>query len=196
VGGRVQYKNGADWAVSDDPARLATTGIENTAQVFDLAERRWRTLNVAPPEGRAGAAAVVRDGKVYFLGGDEQVRLTSRRLVIQESQQVDIFDLASETFARSEQPLPKGIAYSRAIVNSEGEIELFGGITYRDTGRRADESSFHAVLGERGWVLEPMQHIGVAPALIPHSENTWITGPFRDPDSGAASFSMLAPREV
>ena len=72
----------------------------SVAEVYSVSERSWKPLPPLPRNRAACTKAVVRENKIYLVGGvtDKQVPIP----------QVDCFDIATQTWGQV-QPLPHGV---------------------------------------------------------------------------------------
>lgn len=197
-GGRTQYKlPDGTWFVTDDPARVAGREIESQAMLFDSKTKKWRFIDGGPAQGRVGAAAITKDGKVSIIGGEELRRIPHNSLLVsQTSKDCFEFDLATERFTDGGRAtrLSEGVAFSTAFVNASNRIQLLGSASYTRSGKMLDETGTSMVLGDRGWKAETIDRLGYGLAVIPRGAQEWIVGPFRDPDTNQYAWELLRPR--
>ncbi len=91
--------------------RIYVMGGGGTDQfyIYNIATDTW-SAGAALPRGSAGAAAGAWDGKVYLIGGDNDFYPTSG-----VSDQVDIYDIATDTWVGSGATMPVGTSFPGAV---------------------------------------------------------------------------------
>jgi hypothetical protein len=77
--------------------------------IYDIASDTW-SAGAALPRGSAGAAAGAWDGKVYLIGGDDDFFPDSG-----VSDQVDIYDIATDSWVGSGAAMPEGTSFPGAV---------------------------------------------------------------------------------
>ncbi len=187
VGGRALVNDGEAWSVktAEEDGENPNNGeaIENIAWLFDPQGGEWQPLEQAPARGRAGAAAVVRDGRIWLLGGEEIVRQANGVNVSRASSAVEIFDPETGTFSAGPE-LPTPTAFAKSFVDGSGRINLCGGVDYVDFGSQAtakdsflrlDPSATKSVWKARDTLPAPGSQL----AVVPHAKGM-VIGPFYD----------------
>ncbi len=84
--------------------------------VFDIEAREWETIDVSDDISRRGAAALMIEDRIYFLGGARRGMAAAR---------VDIYDTQTGEWSRgTDMPTPRA---GHAAAYIDGEIHIFGG---------------------------------------------------------------------
>jgi N-acetylneuraminic acid mutarotase len=110
--------------------------------VFDPVARNWAVMSAPAEISRRGAAAVVLNDLIYFMGGVDDGAVTGR---------VDIFDPATESWTIGPAlPGPRA-GHAAAVLN--GEIHVLGGRGERLSTTLSSHVRLDHATGE--WVEEP-----------------------------------------
>ncbi|GJL96384.1 MAG: hypothetical protein DHS20C06_02010 [Hyphobacterium sp.] len=125
--------------------QLYAIGGEDGAEgvfVFDPTVRNWTVMSAPAEISRRGAAAVVLNDHIYFMGGVDDGAVTGR---------VDIFDPATESWTIGPAlPGPRA-GHAAAVLN--GEIHVLGGRGERLSTTLSSHVRLDGATGE--WVEEP-----------------------------------------
>jgi N-acetylneuraminic acid mutarotase len=109
----------ASFALVSDGERLIAVGGENGAGgvfEFDLEARIWSAIEAPESVARRGGAAVMSDGKLWFIGGASQGAASA---------QVDVYDPVLDAWSRGpDLPAPRA---GHAAAAHDGVIHVLGG---------------------------------------------------------------------
>jgi hypothetical protein len=204
-GGRVATQSNGVWSVpvTGAPADINGEPVESSAYIYDPATNRWQAIPNSPP-GRVGAAVVEREGKLYFIGGEETTttgEASHRVRISQASSRVDVYDVATGKWERGPD-LESPIVFGSAYTDDLGRIVVAGGFDIIRRGRewlaKATMMRLDPTAPDPRWKTVgdlPGMPAGAPIAVVGHPDGL-IMGPLWD-NQGLAGFHILRrPRKV
>lgn len=197
-GVRTSSDEAGTWSIPADagPVDLMGKDFEGAAYRFDLATRGWSEVRDWPSAGRMGAAAVAREGKLWFLGGLETFRTRegSHALALSRaSTAVDVYDPKSNRATRGTD-LSTPVVFASGFTDHADRINLLSGFHVVDGGRAWEAKTtidrFNPELKDAHWKdigETPAGAAGAQVAVVAHPDGL-VVGPL----ATDAAFSILA----
>ena len=197
-GRRAERDDSGAWSIPVEatPVDLMGLDVERAGYRFDLTSRAWQVLPDWPSAGRMGAAAVAREGKLWFIGGEETFATSEGSHQLSQSRAstaVDVYDPATNTVTASTR-LASPVVFAQAYADSAGRLVVLGGYDVADGGRtwtpRTGMERFNPGLAQARWKdvgVLPAGAAGAQLALVAHPDGL-VVGPLAD----AAGFSILS----